>query len=144
MTVRGVKMEGIRKRLQAADLAFQVRQVGRPQRDVEYQWAHHNRMVTFDFSPMKSLILLTLCSLAVVAQTAPDPVVVTIDGKDWTQSAFSALVRGLRGDIKKGYEANKRVWLDQYALMTRLAEYAKKEGLDQQEPYKQQIEYNNL
>jgi parvulin-like peptidyl-prolyl isomerase len=93
---------------------------------------------------MKSLILLTLCSLALSAQTAPDPVVVTIEGRDFTKSAFEALLRGLPPDLKQGYDANKKVWLAQYALMTRLANYAKKEGLDQKEPYKQQIEYNNL
>jgi hypothetical protein len=93
---------------------------------------------------MKSLILLTLCSLALSAQTAPDPVVVTIDGKDFTQSAFNALLRGLPPDLKRSYGMDKKAWLDQYALMTRLAEYAKKEGIDQKEPYKQQIEYNNL
>ena len=101
-------------------------------------------MVTFDLSPMKPLIILTLCALALAAQTAPDPVVVTIDGKQWTKSAFSALLRGLPPELKLGYDGNKQNWLDQYALMTRLAETAKKEGLDQMEPYKQQIEYNNL
>ncbi len=99
-------------------------------------------MVTFDFSPMKSLIILILCSLALAAQTATDPVVVTIDGKDWTQSALKAVIDGLPPELRKNYDANKKAWLDQYALMNRLAKQAKIEGLDQKAPYKQQIDYS--
>jgi peptidyl-prolyl cis-trans isomerase C len=91
---------------------------------------------------MKSLILLALCSLALSAQTASDPVVVTIGGKDWTQSEMQSLIRSLPPKVKQGFDKDKKAWLDQYALMLRLAEAAKKEGIDQREPYKQQIEYN--
>lgn len=101
-------------------------------------------MVTFDLNPMKSLILLTLCSLALSAQPAPDPVVVTIDGKSWTQSEFSSLLSALPQKLRQSYDNNKKAWLDQYALMVRLAEYAKKEGIDQKPPYKQQLEYSTL
>lgn len=101
-------------------------------------------MVTFDLSPMKSLILLILSSLALSAQAVPDPVVITIDGKEWTQSAFKAVIDGLPPELRKNYEANKKAWLDQYALMTRLAKQARTEGLDQKAPYKQQIDYSVL
>ena len=93
---------------------------------------------------MKPLILMTLCAVALAGQTAPDPVVATIDGKDWTKSAFDALIRTLPPKLKQSYDHDKAGWLQQYALMTRLAALAKQEGLDQQEPYKQQLEYNNL
>lgn len=93
---------------------------------------------------MKSLLLLILSSLALSAQTAPDPVVVTIDGKEWTKSEFNTLIGNLPPDLKKNYDANKQVWLDQYALMTRLANEARKEGLDKRPPYKQQIDYSIL
>jgi len=93
---------------------------------------------------MKSLILLTLCSLALTAQSAPDPVIVVIDGHAWTRNNFDAMVRALPPELQQGYMANKKMWLEQYALMTRLAESAKKDGIDQKAPYKQQLEYNNL
>jgi len=99
-------------------------------------------MVTFDLNPMKSLILLVLGSLALCAQTVTDPVVVTIDGMDWTQSEMQSLLRSLPAKAKQGFDKDKKAWLDQYALMLRLAEAAKKEGIDQREPYKRQLEYS--
>jgi hypothetical protein len=82
--------------------------------------------------------------LSLPAQTASDSVVATIDGKDWTKSEFDALVRTMQPDLRQAFEGNKRAWLDQYALMNHLAELAKKEGVDKMEPYRQQLEYNNL
>ena len=93
---------------------------------------------------MKSLILLILVSIPVLAQTAADPVVATIDGHAWKRSEFDAMARNLAPEIVTGYNANKAAWLEQFALMTRLAAIAKKEGIDQREPYKQQIDYNNM
>ena len=54
------------------------------------------------------------------------------------------MARNLAPEIVTGYNANKAAWLEQFALMTRLAAIAKKEGIDQREPYKQQIDYNNM
>ncbi len=93
---------------------------------------------------MKPLILLTLCSVALAAQTVPDPVVVTIEGKDWTQTEFVKLISSLPPQVKRGYDSDKQGWLDQFALMTRLAAIAKQEGLDQKTPFKQQLEYNTM
>lgn len=78
------------------------------------------------------------------APISPETVVATIDGKAWTKAEFDALVRNLPPDPQRNYRANKQAWLDQFALMSRLAMMAKENGIDQREPFKQRLEYNIL
>jgi hypothetical protein len=59
------------------------------------------------------------------APISPETVVATIDGKAWTKAEFDALVRNLPPDPQRNYRANKQAWLDQFALMSRLAMMAK-------------------
>jgi len=74
----------------------------------------------------------------------PDTVVATIEGKAWTKAEFDAMVRNLPPDPQRNFRANKEGWLQQFALMSRLAMLAKETGLDQREPYKQRLEYSIL
>lgn len=74
----------------------------------------------------------------------PETVVATIEGKAWTKAEFDALIRNLPPDPQRNYRANKQAWLDQFALMNRLAMLAKEDGVEQREPFKQRLEYNIL
>ena len=78
------------------------------------------------------------------ANISPETVVVTIDGKAYTKAEFDAIVRNLPPDPMRNYRANPQGWLDQFALMNHLAKLAKEDGIDQREPFRQQLEYNIL
>ncbi|MGD0577722.1 MAG: peptidylprolyl isomerase [Bryobacteraceae bacterium] len=74
----------------------------------------------------------------------PETIVATIEGKAWTRAEFDALLRNLPPDSQRNFKANKEGWLDQFALMNRLAKLAKEDGVDQREPFRQQLEYSIL
>ncbi|MGO9240588.1 MAG: peptidylprolyl isomerase [Bryobacteraceae bacterium] len=78
------------------------------------------------------------------AAIPPDTVVATIEGKAWTKSDFDALIRNLPPGPQTNYRRDRQAWLNQYALMTRLATLAKEDGVDQREPFRQRLEYNIL
>ena len=75
---------------------------------------------------------------------ASETVVATIEGKAWTKAEFDAMIRNLPPGPQNNFKANKLGWLDQFALMNRLATMAKEDGVEQREPFKQQLEYNIL
>jgi peptidyl-prolyl cis-trans isomerase C len=86
---------------------------------------------------------MTLLSLGAIAQEASDPVVATINGTEWKRSQFDNLVKNLPPQFMAAYNSSKTAWVQQYGLLQLLAEQAKKDGIDQLTPYKQQIEYNS-
>lgn len=101
---------------------------------------------------MKRLWILTITLLAGTFAQAPadkpkpagDPVVVVMEGKEWKKSELEMLVRSLPPAVFKNYYTNKRAFLQQFALMTRLAHMAEEEKMDQQEPHKSRLYYNRL
>jgi parvulin-like peptidyl-prolyl isomerase len=108
---------------------------------------------------MKSLILLACavcaCAAAQDAQSGVqipvpppppkgDQVVVTIEGKPWTKDEIEKFIRSLSPNVMNNFYANKKVFLEQLALMMRLSKMAEESGLDRQDPHSQRLYYNRL
>lgn len=93
---------------------------------------------------MKIAVFLAVLSVSgVCAQSAAeDPVVVVIDGKEWRQSDLERFGRSLPGNQMRNFYANKKAFLQQWALTMRLAKLAYEKGLQDRDPYKYRQLYN--
>jgi hypothetical protein len=109
---------------------------------------------------MKSLILLA-CAACVYAEAqtsqsasqAPsvppppakaDQAVVTIEGKPWTKEELEKFVRSLSPNVMNNFYMNKKMFLEQLALMMRLTRMAEEMGLDRQEPHAERLYFSRL
>lgn len=72
---------------------------------------------------------------------APDTVVAEVDGKKLTAADIDKLLAGYPPQVQTAVRANPGRSLTQVLLFQHLRELAEKEGLDQQAPYKQSLEY---
>jgi parvulin-like peptidyl-prolyl isomerase len=72
---------------------------------------------------------------------APDTVVVEVDGKKLTAADIDKLLANYPPQVQTAIRANPGRSLTQVLLFQHLRELAEKEGLDQQAPYKQSLEY---
>jgi parvulin-like peptidyl-prolyl isomerase len=77
-----------------------------------------------------------------VAQQDPSRVVANINGKTLTAKEAAGLLKAIPPDQLKKYENNLPAVLQQLVMSQQLAEEAVKEGLDQQSPWKEQIQLN--
>lgn len=75
-----------------------------------------------------------------VASIDPKRVVAVIDGKQITAADAMALLKALPADQRKQYESNLPNLVQQIYMRQQLAEAAKKLNLEQQDPWKDQIE----
>jgi hypothetical protein len=75
-----------------------------------------------------------------VAQQAPDTVVATIAGKQITARQAADLLKELGPEERKRYESNLAGVLQQIYMRTQLADEAAAMKLDQQSPWKEQLE----
>lgn len=97
---------------------------------------------------MKPLILLMLSVLTAFPQApsgpAADPVVVTINGKEYTKSQIEGLVRSIGGTVPAQFASDRRGFVETLGLTMRLEEEARKMGIDKQDPYAAQLAYNTM
>jgi peptidyl-prolyl cis-trans isomerase C len=102
---------------------------------------------------MKRLVLIGwLTSAAVLAQTQPaapvvagdDPVAAVIEGREWKKSELEAMVRSMGPNITRNYLADKRTFLQTFALMAKLVKMAETEGMDKQDPHSWRLFYNRM
>jgi len=78
------------------------------------------------------------------AGTADDNVVAIVDGHEWKKSELERLVRSLSPQIAQNYYANKRGFIETFALMSKLSTLAESEGLDKKDPHYFRLYYNRL
>jgi len=98
---------------------------------------------------MKTLMLVAFAGVLAMGQGqippgAPDPVVATLNGKDFRKSELELLVRSLGGAPAANYYANKRAFLEQLALTMKLEQMADEQKMAAQEPYKSRLAYNRM
>jgi hypothetical protein len=74
---------------------------------------------------------------------AEDTVVVTIDGLDFKKSDLEKLMRAVPSASRNFYP-NKKSFLEQFALMVRVAGEAEKAGIDKQFPYADVLKFNRM
>jgi parvulin-like peptidyl-prolyl isomerase len=77
-------------------------------------------------------------------QLAPETVVATIDGRKVTVEELRRFVSVLPAQSQKAIAQNRKEFLQQYALLTRLAQEAEKSKLDQQTPYREQLQASRV
>jgi hypothetical protein len=75
-----------------------------------------------------------------VAQQDPNRVVATISGKPITAKEAEGFLKAIPPDQLKRYESNLSAVLQQIVMSQQLADEAVKEGLDQQSPWKEQLQ----
>jgi hypothetical protein len=73
-----------------------------------------------------------------------DPVAVVIEGKEWKRSELEAMVRSMGPNITRNYLADKRTFLQTFALMAKLVKMAEAEGMDKQDPHSWRLFYNRM
>jgi peptidyl-prolyl cis-trans isomerase C len=74
----------------------------------------------------------------------PDTLVATVDGTKVTAADLQAILRVLPPGARQQAMKSPRQFLEQFGLLKRLSGMAQKAGLDQQSPWKEQIEYNRM
>lgn len=75
------------------------------------------------------------------AKVPDDAVVATVDGKKYTAGEVRALASGLPAQFQQGMNANPESGLQQILLTKYLGELAAQEKLDQESPFKEQLEF---
>jgi parvulin-like peptidyl-prolyl isomerase len=74
----------------------------------------------------------------------PETLMATIDGRKVTAGELQAMLKMLPPQVQQQAQADRRKFIEQYGLMVRLSEEAKKDKLDQKSPYKEQFEYMTM
>jgi peptidyl-prolyl cis-trans isomerase C len=92
---------------------------------------------------------LFVCLAPLWAQSLPDlpneTVVATFeDGVKMTMGDFKRIYVGLPPDLQRAASQNRQAFLQQWALMRKLAKLAEQEKLDQLSPTKEALEYSRL
>ncbi len=92
---------------------------------------------------MRLLLLWTLLAASAPAQSAdavaPDTVVATVDGKPVTAAELQGLYRTVGPQVQQNAARDPAAFLRQYAMLKRLSDYAEKQKLDQQSPYREAL-----
>ncbi len=87
-------------------------------------------------------LALFLACFGAVAAVAPDTVVATVNGKKMTAGELESILAGIPPDTQEQLRGDKRQFVEQYALLNLLSEQAIEEGIHEQSPYKEQLEWN--
>jgi hypothetical protein len=74
----------------------------------------------------------------------PETLMATIDGRKVTAGDLQAMLKMLPPQVQQQAQSDRRRFIEQYGLMLRLSNEAKKDKLDQQSPYKEQFEYMTM
>jgi len=75
------------------------------------------------------------------AAVDPDTVVATVNGRRLTAGDVDRIVSGAPPGMQAGFRANRKFFLEQYALVALLAGMAEEAGLHEQTPYKERLEW---
>ena len=79
-----------------------------------------------------------------IAELPPTTVVATVDGQKVTAAQLQAILRNVPAPVQQKIEADRKEFVTQYAMFMRLVDMAHKQNLEQQSPYKENIEYQTM
>ncbi len=92
-----------------------------------------------------SLFLILLIATCVAgAAVRPDTVVAKVNGKELTAADVETLLAGAPADLRDTLRKDKKAFLQQYALVERLAEAGDEEGLADKPPFNEQLEWSRM
>lgn len=91
------------------------------------------------------LILFGVLAFGQIAKDIPDTTVVaTLNGRKFTAGEVRKLVNGAPPQVRMVFERNPKQFLREHAYLMQLLDYAEKNKLDQQSPYKESLEFYRL
>ncbi len=79
-----------------------------------------------------------------ISELPPTTVVATVDGQKVTAAQLQAILRNVPAPVQQKIEGDRKEFVAQYAMFMRLVDLARKEKLEQQSPYKENIEYQTM
>lgn len=95
--------------------------------------------------PMKTVhVTVPAPAIIPINQLPPDTTIATVDGKKVTAGDLQAVLRALPQQVQQQAQADRRKFVEQYGVLRRLADEAKKDGLDKQSPFREALEYGTM
>jgi len=79
-----------------------------------------------------------------ITELPPATVVATVDGQKITAAQLQAILRNVPAPVQQKIEGDRKEFVTQYAMFMRLVDMARKEKLEEQSPYKENIEYQTM
>ena len=96
----------------------------------------------------KQLLMIAgvLCALSLpLAGQTDDPVVVSIYGREYTASDIAGIRKRIPTQFQKQTQhMSNRAFLDTFGYLHALSHLAKEAGLEEKEPYRTQLDFNNM
>ena len=89
-------------------------------------------------------VVSTAIDASQIGPPRPDTVIATVNGKKLTYGDFQNLLRSLPPQMQQNAMQNKKAFVNQFALMRKLADIAESSKLDQQSPYKDALEFSRM
>ena len=95
--------------------------------------------------PTVTLLLIGLFALnGLAAPVAPDTVVAVINGRKVTAGELDRVLSGAPPKLAENLKQNRKMFAENYALLTMLREMAEKEGLAGKTPTREQLEWSRM
>lgn len=91
------------------------------------------------FSLFPALAAATTLLAQAPPAVSPETVVATVDGKPVTAAELQGLYRTVGPQVQQNAARDPAAFLRQYAMLKRLSDYAEKQKLDQQSPYREAL-----
>ena len=79
-----------------------------------------------------------------ISELPPATAVAPVDGQKVTAGQLQAILRNVPAPVQQKIEGDRMEFVKQYAMFMRLVDMAHKEKLEQQSPYKENIEYQTM
>ena len=74
-----------------------------------------------------------------ITELPPATVVATVDGQKVTAAQLQAVLKNVPAPVQQKIEGDRKEFVTQYAMFMRLVDMARKQKLEQQSPYKENI-----
>jgi len=88
--------------------------------------------------------MVLLCAAPVSADVSPDTVVATINGKEVTAGELAKILAGAPPEVQNNLRKSRRQFVQQYALVSFLADEGEKQNLAEESPYREQLAWSRL
>jgi len=79
-----------------------------------------------------------------IAELPPATVVATVDGQKVTAAQLQMILKNVPAPVQQKIEGDRKEFVTQYAVFMRLVDMARKQKLEDQSPYKENIEYQTM
>jgi len=88
-----------------------------------------------------SLFVLFVVALPAAETVTPDTVVATVNGRKMTAGDVDRILLGAPPALRENLRQNRKLFLENYALVSTLAAAAEKDGLPERSPYREQLDW---